>query len=306
MTLRTSVRHAAVAQYPQGATYGPRLLRDYEFVWLLSGTARWECGDLDLPLRPGTLLLVRPGMRDRFSWDAQRSSDHAYVHFGVVDPGALGDTEGWPLTRTFSPTDPMAALCRYLLWLAALPGQESESRANDLVAWLLDLFVAGPLPAGGEADALPEHVDRVVEHVRGQWRSGASRALSLVELAAAAQVSSGHLSRVFRQQFGMGPVSAIELVRLARAATLLQRSNLTVGDISTSCGFANPFHFSRRFSRGYGVPPRTFRATQSGSDPLEPVARAGLFPLARRLLFEDRQPTSVAPAGPADIRRTWR
>lgn len=298
MTLRTTVRHAAVAQYPQGATYGPRLLRDYEFVWLLSGAARWESGDLDLPLRPGTLLLVRPGMRDRFSWDPRGSSDHAYVHFQVVDPGVLGNVDRWPLTRALSPTDPMAAMCHYLLRLAGLPGPEPKSRANDLVGWLLDLFVAGPLPAGDEADELQEHVDRVVVHVRGEWQSGASRAMPLVELAAAARISSGHLSRVFRQQFGIGPVSAIELVRLARAATLLQRSNLTVGDVSTSCGFANPFHFSRRFSRGYGMPPRRYRDTQAGSDPLEPLARAGLLPLARRLLFEDRLATSVPAPDP--------
>jgi transcriptional regulator GlxA family with amidase domain len=92
---------------------------------------------------------------------------------------------------------------------------------------------------------------------------------------------------VFRAEYAVGPVAAVELVRLARAATLLQRSNLTVGAVATACGFANPFHFSRRFRATYGVPPRTYRRTQTADDPLAPVARAGLLALAHRLLVEN-------------------
>jgi transcriptional regulator GlxA family with amidase domain len=104
-------------------------------------------------------------------------------------------------------------------------------------------------------------------------------------MAAAAQVSPGHLARLFRQRFGTGPVAAVELIRLARAATLLQRSSLTVGAIAEACGFANPFHLSRRFRVAYGVPPRGYRASPH-LDPLEPVRRAGLIPLARQLLVD--------------------
>lgn len=31
-----------VAVYPPGATFGPRQLEDFEFVWLLQGTAEWR------------------------------------------------------------------------------------------------------------------------------------------------------------------------------------------------------------------------------------------------------------------------
>jgi transcriptional regulator GlxA family with amidase domain len=112
------------------------------------------------------------------------------------------------------------------------------------------------------------------------------RPLSLEDMASAAHVSSGHLARIFRRRFGIGPVRAVELIRLARAAILLQRSNLTVGAIAQACGFANPFHFSRRFSIAYGLPPRAYRSSRSG-EPLEPVRRAGLLTLAQPLLGDE-------------------
>jgi AraC family transcriptional regulator len=288
-----------VAHYPPGATFGPRTLIDYEFVWLLAGSARWACDEPSrtpaepptrLHLRPGTLLLARPGMRDRFTWDPTRASLHAFVHFRVdeADIATLGPPETWPISRALTPGDPLAALCRYSLWLgrgAPYPGQ--NDRTADVLGFLLDLFVRGPVPADDAGDPIHPHLARLADHIRTTWRDGGTKPLALAEMATAAGISTGHLSRLFRAEYAVGPVAAIEMVRLARRATLLQRSNLAVGAVASACGFANPFHFSRRFRAVYGVPPRTYRTDRGSDDPLAPLTPAGLLPLAHRLHVED-------------------
>lgn len=288
-----------MAHYPPGATFGPRVLADFEFVWLLRGSAQWRYADDDQvsegdharALRPGTLLLARPGMRDHFTWDAERPSVHAYVHFSLdtsdEDGGPLGDPEGWPLTRSLSAVEPLAALCRYLLWLGGAASPRAAARQATVVGWLLELFVTGSVAE--EEQPLDEHLLRVVDHVRTVWRDGTTRAVGLGELARAAGLSRGHLARIFAQQVGLGPVSAVDLVRLARAATLLRRSNLPVAAVAQACGFVNPFHFSHRFRRTYGVSPRAYRNLPSADDPLGPLARSQLLPFARRLLVDDVQ-----------------
>ncbi|WP_020578483.1 helix-turn-helix transcriptional regulator [Actinopolymorpha alba] len=290
MTCRLRVPVGAeVAHYPPGATYGPRTLVDFEFVWLLHGSAWWDCGDTRFRLRPGTLLLARPGMRDHFVWDSERGSSHAYVHFHLADAGDLGAPDSWPLTRPIGPSDsatsvaPLAALCGYALWLGSSRSPAMLDRTADVVAWLLDLFVRGPMPTTDAAEALPSHLTRLAAQIRRAWRDGGIRPLTLAELAAAAGVSPGHLSRMFRKEYAIGPVAAIELIRLVRAATLLQRSNLTVGAVAAACGFANPFHFSRRFRVVYGVPPRTYRTSHNAEDPHQPLSRSGLLVLAHHL-----------------------
>jgi AraC family transcriptional regulator len=90
-----------------------------------------------------------------------------------------------------------------------------------------DLFVQGPLP-DHDQQRLPRYLDTLVAFVRRAWSPPApTRPLSLQDLAAGACLSAGYFSRVFRQHYGMGPVAAFELLRLARAATLLVRSNLS-------------------------------------------------------------------------------
>lgn len=42
-----------------------------------------------------------------------------------------------------------------------------------------------------------------------------------------------------------------------------------------------------RFRATYGAPPRGYRSADGADDPLAPLARAGLLPLARRLLAVD-------------------
>ncbi|NED93753.1 AraC family transcriptional regulator [Phytoactinopolyspora alkaliphila] len=297
----------AVADYPPGSTFGPREAKSFQFVWILRGRASWWHDGAAEPvqLEPGRLLLVRPGMRDSFRWDTDGPTRHAYVHFTlgdvvqpaqhqdpvlgpralVSDPGAqaLGSPEHWPLTHPIDERDgPIAALCRYLLWLGDARPDGWKERARDVLALLVVTFVAGPLP-GDDDPPFPRPLDAMVRHVAGRWRDGVARPVPLTELATAASISPSSLSRLFRREFGVGPVAALELIRLARAEPLLWMSNLTMAAIAAQCGFTDAYHFSRRFRAAYGVPPSVFRADGAGSSRLAPVGQTRLRPLERRL-----------------------
>jgi AraC family transcriptional regulator len=276
MTL--GITGSGVAVYPPGATFGPRLLPDFEFVWLLQGTAEWHYEDGSIALGTNSLLLGRPGMRDVFTWDRERPTRHAYLHFRLDGRLAgLPDPALWPLVRRLPDDDPLRPLLRYLLRV----GEDRSS--GEVLRLLLTLFVRGPLPDRDD-ERLPPPLEGLLELACRAWSPPApTRPLPLRELAAGACVSPGYLSRLFRQHYGIGPVAAVELLRLARAATLLVRSNLSVAAVAHDCGFANPYHFSRRFHRVYGQPPGRYRRATARLEPNEPLARVGLPPLADRI-----------------------
>jgi len=258
-------------------------MQDQEFVWILRGSAIWHVQqpvEHRHTLRPGQLALARPGTVDSYRWDPMLETVHAYVHFTVADPGSLPSVERWPTIRPLSQPPALDAICQYLLDLAGQATDDARQRTDRLLGVLLDLFVAGPVSRPDET--LPPTVNAVLGRVRRAWRDG-MRAVSIPELAAAAGVSEGHLFRIFRTEYGCSPARALEVVRLARAATLLQRSNATLSEIAHRCGFANPYHFSRRFAGVHGMPPGAYRRAESG-DPYEEVRAAGLLPIASALL----------------------
>jgi AraC family transcriptional regulator len=277
---RLGISGWGVATYPPGATFGPRRLEDFEFVWLLQGTAEWRYELGSIPLGANSLLLGRPGITDSFIWDRTRPTRHAYLHFELVGQlPQLPDPARWPLVRTLPDDDPLRPLLRYLLSLGGHRSGTHQQTTQEILGLLLTLFVQGPLP-DHDQQGLPPHLDTLVAFVRRAWSPPApTRPLSLQELAAGACLSAGYLSRVFRQHYGVGPVAAFELLRLARAATLLVRSNLSVAAVAHDCGFANPYHFSRRFHRSYGQPPGRYRHALPRRQPAEPLAQAGLLAL---------------------------
>jgi AraC family transcriptional regulator len=279
-----SVSGCGVAVYPPGATFGPRRLPDFEFVWLLQGAAEWRHQQGSIELTTDSLLLGRPGMVDSFAWDRATPTRHAYLHFRLDGRlSRLPDPDLWPLVRTLPGDDPLRPLLRYLLDLGEDRARDQRLTVEEVLRLLLTLFVLGPLPDRG-GELAPPHLEALLEYVRRAWSPPApTRPLPLRELAAGACVSGGYLSRLFRHHYGMGPVAAFELLRLARAATLLARSNLSVAAVARDCGFANPYHFSRRFRRAYGQPPGRYRRAAARPEPNEPLARAGLLPLGDRI-----------------------
>lgn len=272
--VRVQARYAPqVADYPPGAVFGPRRLRDFEVVWLLEGSARWTVvrpdGTTDEHvLRPGTLVLARPGEIDRYEWSSHGRSRHAYVHFtGTVPP-----TPAPRSYRPLAPDEPLTALVTYLQRLVT-GGARGTARVDAVLALVVGHFLEGD-PVG--APAVDPRVLPAVEEVRRAWRTRGAGLVPVARLAAACGMSSGHFSRTFRSAVGASPAAALELVRLARAATLLQRTNVGLAEVARECGFADAYHLSHRFVLTYGTPPGRFRTLQPEPDPLAPLDVGGL------------------------------
>ena len=255
-------------------------MSEFQLVWILRGSADWSTDGVTRTLRPGQLVLVQPGTKDHWQWDRADPTTHGYAYFTLEEPWRP-TTGDWPMLRPISEDDPIPTTLRYLLRLDPTSPADLEIAA-ELISFVLVLF-AHETRLSGRAD-LPAAVEAVLEHVYQAWTpSGIARPVGLAELAGAAALSSGQLSRIFRVHFGVGPVTAFELLRLSRAATLLSQSDLPVAAIARSCGFADAGHFSHRFRKIYGAPPGRYRSSPIAPDPSAPLSTAGLLPLVARL-----------------------
>src|SRR6266511_2447392 len=173
-----TVSGSGVAVYPPGATFGPRRLHDFEFVWLLQGAAEWRYDQGSITLGPNSLLLARPGIRDSFIWDRTRPTRHAYPHFQLIGQlWELPDPVQWPLVRTLPDDDPLRLLLRDLLNLNNQPSGTLQQTAQEVLRLLLTLFVQGPVPDGDGAP-LPAHLDTLLEFVRAAWSPPAATSAS--------------------------------------------------------------------------------------------------------------------------------
>lgn len=265
------------ADYPAGAVFGPRTLKDYEWVWIVEGQVVWELAGAEHPMPPGSVLLARPGMTDVLRWDPQRRTRHGFVHCEIDDPeGILPPMAEWPLVVQPSGENALMPLLRHALAMDAEDPVGAQVVEHSLRLALL-AFVHGGANLPGQLGGVDEHpvLAAALTALRARWDRGRMEPLTLGELAAAAAVSPGHLIRIFKAELGTSPQEAQRLLRLDRAATLLARSNLKVQTIAEQCGFACPFHFSRSFKATYGASPRALRKRMLAGEgrPMSPLVR---------------------------------
>jgi AraC-like DNA-binding protein len=249
-----------VANYPAGATFGPRHLRDWEFVWVIEGDAQYRWNDVTADAPEGSVVLCRPDAIDFFRWDPRRRTRHAFFHFriGGTLPGGWPPPEAWALVRDGRVSeDLLHPLFRHLL---AWNGRADPAQTRFITLGLLSAFVTGQTQATDiPRDAQPDPVARVTAYIARRMDENPSVKISLGELAGVACVTPEHLCRVFKAATGRSPVETVRLARLDRALTLLARTNYSVAEVAALCGFENPFHFSRRFTAIYGQSPRAVR-----------------------------------------------
>lgn len=258
---------AGIAAYPPGATFGPRLLFDFEFIWLITGSAKCSFDDKSFDAPADSVLLGRPGITDRYDWDTKERTILAFFHFSFdYSEGDWPPLKDWPIQRLLTSEDILRPLFRYVIGLARADKPNKEILLESAVGLMLRSFITGTSAVLLEAhEDLPEAVQKALAAIRNALAQDPVPPLTLDALAKAAHVSPEYLCRLFRRHLNMGPLECAGLARLERAASLLVRSNLTIKQIADAVGFSSPYHFSSKFRSVYGVSPRDYRwSMQSG------------------------------------------
>jgi AraC-like DNA-binding protein len=263
--LRLRYLYGTVVSYRPGDELPPRVLEDYEIVLMLEGTASYHLGSEMHKVPPGAIILARPGFREKYAWDRQRPTRHAYLHFDfAVPPRELPPPARWPMV--ISNPDPVAApMMRHLLGRVASrkgtswPSLRAGAAEEAFLAVLLGVLVEPARGIGPRGPELPGQVHAGLAVMRDVLETDPCRRVSLDELAERASVTGKHLCRLFRGSLGYPPLATFRLLKMQLAMALLGRSNLSVKEIAERCGFDNPLYFTRIFTRLYQAPPTAIR-----------------------------------------------
>ena len=265
------INDCGLADYPAGGLLGPRVMPDYEILWIERGECRWEIDGESHACPPGSVLICTPGMIDTWYWDPNAMTRHGYLHFEFLEATELD----MPLRRDCSGNDVLRPLLRHAVWLASLGDPASDALAATALRQALTWYIAGPVtraapPTQGEMHPV---LMRALRALRNRWGDNNKVPPSIRQWAADSGVSRGHLARVCRQELNVTPQELLRYLRLDHSIIWLSRTNLKISEISEMCGFQSQFHFSRCFKETYGHSPREMRKRllAGGDKPLSKV-----------------------------------
>lgn len=97
---------------------------------------------------------------------------------------------------------------------------------------------------------------RILEYLEVHFRD---QTLSQVKVADAFQISTYTLSRLFKNQVGLGFTEYVNSKRLEYAKDLLLTTSYSIREIAVKAGYASETYFGRIFKATYGVSPSMFK-----------------------------------------------
>ncbi|MCO1333657.1 AraC family transcriptional regulator [Microbulbifer sp. OS29] len=101
-------------------------------------------------------------------------------------------------------------------------------------------------------DSQANRVSRVIEVLKDRF----SEPLRISELAGQANMSESSLYHSFKQITRMSPLQFQKKLRLHEARRLMLTEGIEAASASYRVGYESPSHFSREYSRMFGLPPR--------------------------------------------------
>ena len=241
---------------------GPMLRNSYIIHYVTAGRGFYNGN----PVETGQGFLITPGHMEEYHADP----DDPWELLWVVseDPAMealFSSFDANPQTGVFS-YDYMAAVVRAADALRMLPGQVVSS------AELLELFLSiykhqDKAALHNRNNSRQEtYVDFALEYIHLNYQSS----VTIGELTDILGVSQPYLFRIFKAVTGKSPKQYLGDYRLLQAKKLLSETNLTVGEIAASVGYADSLAFSKFFSGRQGCSPLQYRRKMGDDSPLLP------------------------------------
>lgn len=234
----------------------------YEVIFVERGPYTCELNGVEITLGPREVLVIKPGdwHQDHLR-DAQR---HYVLHFrlktvleGLIVPELFREAVApeSQISRGVGPAVDMS-LFRELA-LEANGGAAYAAAVQDgLLEVLFWRIVRGldPVALSTAFRRLPER-EAKRERIASVFMRFLSKNPNVDELALALRMSPRQLVIECRSFFGKSPARLLLSFKLSHADDLLRHRGLLVREVSEQLGFANPYHFSRVYSRERGHAP---------------------------------------------------
>ena len=135
------------------------------------------------------------------------------------------------------------------------PASYAERLASTLAS---HIFVRYSAPVYREMRSLGVHwtkLRRCIEHIH----ANIDKPLSLDDLAMIAGMSKFHFAKSFRQAMGIPPHQYLVQARMEKARALLSDEMLSIPQIASRVGYADPGQFSAQFRKLIGLLPAQYR-----------------------------------------------
>ncbi len=251
------------------ASPAPVRAYDCRLYYVFSGKGSYHIRDRIYPIEEDSLIFIPSGMTYQLRYESKVPFSLMILNFDMtqehrsvtqcMEPSLCRDfrVENWIRTPSLfnepvvitapSVKDNMESI---FAEFSAKQENYAEYASSLLRAVLLEMR---RLTSSGKREDKLTH--RITEYVSNHFGED----ITIDSLAEYLNYNSKYINRVFRKETGSSIHQYILKYRVQRSQKLLQKTELSITEIASFCGFSSQTHFSSVFSKTVGLTPSGYR-----------------------------------------------
>ncbi|QHW30832.1 AraC family transcriptional regulator [Paenibacillus rhizovicinus] len=257
------VLFAGESQTKPSHLVGPKVYDFYLMHHVLSGSGYYMCAGKRHELRAGHTFLIHPDQLISYESSEQDPWRYRWMAFEGGTSAALvaeaGLEPGAPVIDT-GRNPRIAVLYHNMLRAFRQGGRSADLRATGYLQLLFAEYTSVLTAAETASQQQRDEGEALTQQVLRYLSTQYAEPVSIENMADSLGYNRAYLSRLFKRQTGITPVTFLLKLRIDKAHLLLrERQELTIEQIAASVGFQDPLYFSKQFRRFYGQSPTAYR-----------------------------------------------
>lgn len=239
-------------------SWGPGMRQCYIIHYIIKGSGTLELNGKAYPVKENESFIIYPYTMVRYYPAPSDPWEYTWVEFGGQQTPLLLNHTCFTPKAPVCPHIPRELLLPYYQQLVLLDVySQNHLEANGLFHTILGIY-GDKYPSSAAANGSSGEDTRLTTALMLVHTNYHKSSFNVEMLCRLTSVNRVTLYRLFKNGLDISPNSYIIHYRLEQSKKLLQM-NLTVKDASVSCGFSDPFYFSKAFKQHTGISPLEYK-----------------------------------------------
>lgn len=238
---------AGLGEFSQGYSVERREPEIHTILFSLEGGGCLSTVDGVHHIQPNSVTVLPQGLPFRFEL-----GDNPYWKMAWI---LLPPTEKWQQVQHSKQRVEPTQLCESVWSLLNLTHQEIHGRATFRQLLLSELSRV----MMGSTDRQPSNAAMRVHSVFNQVEAQLHLPWTVKEIAQKSYLSEEQLNRISKQLYQCSPSQKLIQLRMEKAVDLLHHRDWSITMIAHRLGYPDPYNFTHRFRKIYGMSPRDYR-----------------------------------------------
>lgn len=239
-------------------SYGPTVRRYYTLHFILSGQGHFYIHNKHYVVNENQYFLIPPDVLTFYKADIQKPWTYVWLSFhGSLAPAMVEHchiSEQSPVRPFPHGKDIKDIVFQMMKYPELTPANECHIQSGLYAVFAkLQESVKSSYSDIESNDNL--YITQAMDYILGNSVSD----ITVTDVADYLHISRSYLFALFKKHLNTSPQKFLTMSRITNARELLARTELPVAAIAASCGYDNPFAFSRAFKKETGMTPTQYR-----------------------------------------------